>query len=241
MNIRDFLVDLKRSIRDRLQAIRFLFIPPKNPDDNRYIYQKEFIRHHFTSDEMVLDIGSGGDPFPYATVLADRYLEPTRHRYEVFKSDGKPVIICDICALPFVDGTFDYVIASHVLEHVDDPTKACFELQRVAKSGYIETPTMMKDSLFSWAKGMHKWHTFSQGNLLIFVEYTERQLEGIRSPAWRQLIFSTIYHPLQEAFNKNQDLFNNMFEWENQFDVVVIKQDGTLTLNGVEITSNGES
>jgi SAM-dependent methyltransferase len=172
-----------------------------------------------------------GDPFSYATILADRYLEPTNHRSAGFKSEGKPVIICDICNLPFIDGAFDYVVAAHVLEHVDDPINACLELQRVAKSGFVETPTLMKDVLFSWAKGRHKWHLLSQGNHLFFFEYTNRQLKGIKSPAWHQLIFSTIYHPLQEAFNNNQDLFNVMFEWENQFDVTVIKKDGTMISN----------
>lgn len=160
--------------------------------------------------------------------MADRYLEPTNHRSAKFKSDGKQVIICDICALPFINEAFDYVVAAHILEHVENPIIACLELQRVAKSGYIETPTLMKDALFSWAKGMHKWHLLLQGNRLFFFEYTDRTSEGIRSLAWYQIIFSTLYHPLQEAFNDNQDLFNVMFEWETQFDVTVIYQDGSM-------------
>jgi SAM-dependent methyltransferase len=231
MKVKDFLMHLMKITQERLYAIFFLFKPAKNPDENRYTYQKKFIRHQFTRGEKILDIGSGGDPFPYATLLADRYLEPTYHRSAVFKSEGKPVIICDISALPFIDGAFDYVVAAHVLEHVEDPIKACLELQRVAKSGFIETPTLMKDALFSWAKGMHKWHLLSQGNRLFFFDYTDRMSEGIRSSAWCHLIFSTIYHPLQEAFNDNQDIFNVMFEWENQFDVTVIKQDGSMTSN----------
>lgn len=239
MHVIGFLIQLRRIIQDRIYAILFLFKPAKNPTDNRYTYQKDFIRHQFSREEKILDIGSGGDPFPYATILADRYLEPTSHRYAVFKSEGKPVIICDICSLPFIDGAFDYVVTAHVLEHVEDPIKACLELQRVAKAGYIETPTLMKDALFSWAKGMHKWHLLSQGNHLFFFEYTNRMSEGISSSAWSDLIFSTIYHPLQEAFNDNQDLFNVMFEWEDQFDVTVIKQDGSMTSNQDDFLKEG--
>ena len=231
MKVKDFLFILMRIIQERLLAIIFLFKPAQNLDENRYAYQKPFIKHQFTHKEKILDIGSGGDPFPYATILADRYLEPTYHRSVEFKSEGKPVIICDISALPFIDGAFDYVVAAHVLEHVDDPIKACLELQRIGKSGFIETPTLMKDALFSWAKGMHKWHLLSQGNRLFFFEYTNRTSEGIRSSAWCQIICSTIYHPLQEAFNDNQDIFNVMFEWKKQFYVTVIKQDGSMTSN----------
>lgn len=228
-------------IRDRLHAIFFLFKPAKSPEKKRYNYQKKFIKHQFITGEKILDIGSGGDPFPYATILADRYLEPTNHRTAEFRSDGKPVIICDISTLPFIDGAFDYVVAAHVLEHVDDPIKACLELQRVAKAGFIETPTLMKDALFSWAKGMHKWHILLQGNRLVFFEYANRASEGIRSSAWYNLIFSTIYHPLQDAFNNNQDLFNIIFEWKKKFDITVIKQDGSMLSNQDENINNIKS
>jgi len=43
-------------------------------------------------------------------------------------------------ALPFRDNCFDFVIASHVLEHSAEPELFLLELQRVAKAGYIETP-----------------------------------------------------------------------------------------------------
>lgn len=39
----------------------------------------------------------------------------------------------DICALPYADNTFDFVLCSHVLEHVDDVVKAASELRRVLR------------------------------------------------------------------------------------------------------------
>ena len=137
-------------------------------------------------------------------------------------------MICDIHELPFADQLFDYVVAAHVLEHVDNPIQACRELQRVARAGFIETPALFKDALFAWAKGMHKWHIVAIGNRLVFFEYTNRQLEGIRCDAWHRLIFGSSYHPIQEAFNNNQDLFNVMLEWEGAFDVTVMKIDGSV-------------
>lgn len=202
--------------------------PISDQEKPRYHYQREAITHSFASGQKVLDIGSGGDPFPYATVLADRYLEPGRHRAATFVKDGKPVVICDIHALPFTRHCFDYVVCAHVLEHVDDPVKACRELQRVARAGFIETPTLMKDSLFCWAEGMHKWHIVSIADRLVFFEYDTRRLQGIRSQAWNNVIFGSCYHPLQKAFSANQDTFNILFEWKETFQVSVMRLDGSI-------------
>mgnify|MGYP001055403045 CR=1 FL=1 len=41
----------------------------------------------------------------------------------------------DICDLPFNDNVFDVVFCNHVLEHIEDDTKAISELYRVLKPG----------------------------------------------------------------------------------------------------------
>lgn len=41
----------------------------------------------------------------------------------------------DICHLPFEENTFDIVFSNHVLEHIEDDTKAMGELYRVLKPG----------------------------------------------------------------------------------------------------------
>lgn len=69
---------------------------PRRIYEQRFEYQSKFVEFDIPSGSRVLDIGSGGDPFPYATVLADRYLETGRHRSAQFKSEGKPVVVCDI-------------------------------------------------------------------------------------------------------------------------------------------------
>jgi SAM-dependent methyltransferase len=41
----------------------------------------------------------------------------------------------DICALPFEDHSYDFIICNHVLEHIPDDTKAMQELYRVLAPG----------------------------------------------------------------------------------------------------------
>ena len=88
---------------------------------------------------LVLEVGSGGNPYPRANVLLDAY-ETTRERHWVPLTVDRPTVLGFVESLPFRDKAFDFVIASHVLEHSADPERFLGELQRVAKAGYIEVP-----------------------------------------------------------------------------------------------------
>ena len=67
--------------------------------------------------------------------------------------------------MPFKDNEFDYIIASHVVEHVEDISYFLNELSRVGKRGYIEVPTRLEDNLVFENKKDHIWH-------LVSVSYT---------------------------------------------------------------------
>lgn len=205
-------------------------------EDDRFSYQSRYTTFHIRPGEQVLDIGSGGYPFPYATLLVDESLEPSRHRREPLIMAGKPMTLADVQNLPFRNKCFDFVYCSHLLEHVDDPLKACGEIMRVGRRGYIETPTMGKDTLFAWAENMHKWHVIAIGRNLCFFEYSSRQLKGIGCTAWRDIIFGKWYHPLQAGFYENQDLFNVMFTWVDSFAVFVFHLDGTVESLNAEVS-----
>jgi len=91
------------------------------------------------SDALVLEVGSGGNPYPRANVLLDAY-EYTRERHWDALIHDRPTVLSFGENLPFKDKSFDYVIAAHVLEHTPYPEKFLAELQRVSRAGYIETP-----------------------------------------------------------------------------------------------------
>lgn len=88
---------------------------------------------------LVLEVGSGGNPYPRANVLLDAY-EVTRERHWVPLATDRPTVLGFVENLPFRDQAFDFVIAAHVLEHSSDPVRFIAELQRVARAGYIEVP-----------------------------------------------------------------------------------------------------
>ena len=90
-------------------------------------------------NDLVLEVGSGGNPYARANILLDAY-EETRERHWVPLKADRPMVLGFVEKLPFKDKSFDFVIASHVLEHSAQPEKFLAELQRVAKAGYIEVP-----------------------------------------------------------------------------------------------------
>ena len=73
-------------------------------------------------NDLVLDVGSGHNPNPRSDILCDRYIEDDTERGGSIRVD-RPLIVADAHNLPFKTGAFDYVIASHIIEHMDDPLR----------------------------------------------------------------------------------------------------------------------
>jgi len=127
----------------------------------------------------VLDIGSGHRPHPDATHLVDLYLKDDTERGKKLKRLGKYLVQANIEALPFKDKVFEYIYASHVLEHTNDPAEACRELMRVGKAGYIETPDPFYEQGYGYPKkergwSFHHWYVWLSGDRkLVFERKTE--------------------------------------------------------------------
>tara|TARA_Y100001960_G_scaffold179733_1_gene188481 strand:- start:427 stop:1041 length:615 start_codon:yes stop_codon:yes gene_type:complete len=99
----------------------------------------------------ILDIGCGYNANKNATTVCD--IQDLSSFYK-----DKNFIKLNNKNLPFEDGEFDFVIASHVLEHVDDTYFFIKELERVSSKGYIEVPTILEDNLVFENKNDHLWH-----------------------------------------------------------------------------------
>jgi SAM-dependent methyltransferase len=116
-------------------------------------------------DALVLEIGSGGSPYPRANILCDAYLETHERHFAPLMHD-RPMVLAFAEDLPFKNNVFDFVIASHVLEHSSDPERFISEIQRVGRAGYIEVPDAFMERVCSYP--MHRLEIGeSDGGLMI--------------------------------------------------------------------------
>ena len=99
----------------------------------------------------ILDIGCGYAASKFAKVICD--VQDLSNHYQ-----DKKFIRLTEKKLPFKDKEFDFVVASHVMEHVEDIVFFIKELERVSKKGYVELPTMLEDNLVFENKKDHLWH-----------------------------------------------------------------------------------
>ena len=113
---------------------------------------KKFIDNLLDQNQTwkVLDIGCGYTPHKNANVICD--IQDLSNFYK-----DKEFIKLDNKTLPFKDKEFDFVIASHVIEHVEDVDFFIKELERVSFKGYIELPTILEDNLVFENKKDHIW------------------------------------------------------------------------------------
>ena len=160
------------------------------------------------SDWKVLDIGCGYTANKYATTICD--VQDLSHFYKdknFVKLDGK--------RLPFENNHFDFVIASHVLEHVEDYKFFINELERISNKGYIELPTKLEDNLVFENKRNHLWQMdFDDDNSRLLISKKLQFIEPILTVSMLQ------------QFRKNfkSSLILELY-WENKIDYDFVEID----------------
>jgi ubiquinone/menaquinone biosynthesis C-methylase UbiE len=102
----------------------------------------------------ILDIGCNRDAVKYAQTVAD-----IQNLSDFYKDKDKKFVLIQNKDLPFKDNEFDFIYASHVIEHVDDVSYFIKEFQRISKKGYIELPSMLEDNIVLSENNIkdHKW------------------------------------------------------------------------------------
>ena len=149
----------------------------------------------------ILDIGCGYNANKYANVICD--VQDLKSHY----SEKKFVKLEDK-NLPFKDKEFDFVIASHVMEHVEDIEYFIKELERISYKGYVELPTMLEDNLVFENKNDHLWHMdFDDVDLKLLITKKIQYFEPV-------LTVSSI-KKIDEIFRKS--LIIELY-WENKID-----------------------
>ena len=169
---------------------------------------KKFIEEtlSFNPDWLILDIGCGYNANKFASVICD--VQDLSNYYP-----KKKFIKLKDKKLPFKDNEFDFVIASHVMEHVEDVEFFIKELERVSKKGYIELPTMLEDNLVFENKKDHLWHMdFDDVKNNLLISQKKQFIEPV-------LTVSSV-KKLHEIFRKS--LVLELF-WEDSIDYKINK------------------
>jgi len=180
----------------------------------------------------ILDIGAGHNPFKGVTHVLDMDIKEGRERggNRIVVPTTARLIQGEAAALPFRLASFDYVYASHVLEHLDEPDRACREIMRVATAGYIETPSPFLEQGLALndetppAQWYHKWFVFApRQNLLVFEPKTREEVYRFCSCAngrFLQDFYATVDFPdAQHCFPRKAK--TTIFYWNSSFEVEV--------------------
>lgn len=179
----------------------------------------------------ILDVGAGHNPFKGVTHVLDMDLTEGGHRCgNQLQILGSAVLIQGRATeLPFRTASFDYIYASHVLEHVDRPQQACQEVMRVGAAGYIETPSPLLEQglalkdVTSPELWFHKWFVFCVGDRLVFEPKTRQEVTRFCSCAdgqfirefYEQIDFRDAQHCLRPKAK------TTIFFWKSSFEVEV--------------------
>ena len=169
---------------------------------------KKFIEETLLSnpDWYILDIGCGYNANKFASVICD--VNDLSNYYP-----NKKFTKLTEKKLPFKDNEFDFIIASHVMEHVEDVEFFIKELERVSMQGYIELPTMLEDNLVFENKKDHLWHMdFDDVDFKLLISRKVQYFEPI-------LTVSSI-KKLNEIFRRS---FILELEWKNNIDYEIKK------------------
>ena len=155
----------------------------------------------------ILDVGCGYTAHQNANTVCD-----TQDLSNFYKE--KNFIRLNSKNLPFKDNEFDFVIASHVMEHVENLQFFISELERVSKRGYIEVPTKLEDNLVFENRKDHLWHMeFDDDNFNLIISKKKQYFEPF-------LTVSSIKQ-LNKYFQSSLVI---QLYWENKIDYSIIDE-----------------
>jgi SAM-dependent methyltransferase len=165
---------------------------------------------------LVLEVGSGGNPYVRANVLLDAY-EDTRERHWAPLVSDRPTVLGFVENLPFRDGAFDFVIASHVFEHSAHPEKFLNELQRVARAGYIEVPDAFMERINPYRD--HRLEITVRDSCLIVRKKVSSQVD----PDLIELYEARAKRPITQMLMPTRPFdFHVRYYWSEQIDFKVL-------------------
>lgn len=173
--------------------------------------------------DKVLEIGPGSTPHRRANAFLElRFgseLDRVSQRGGVIKNgdfSGRPVHYYDGGQFPFEDGQFDYVICSHVIEHVDNPADFLQEVFRVSTGrGYLEYPMITYEYLYNFSVHLHFIKFDAEKQVLRYLPKHDTSMAHF-SPV-SALLNKTLENGWDELCAANHKLFFEGFEYHQPF------------------------
>ncbi|HOX07097.1 MAG TPA: class I SAM-dependent methyltransferase [Planctomycetota bacterium] len=177
--------------------------------------------------DRVLEVGLGAKPHPRAEVCLDlRYSADAesikQHAFTSSRIDTSKTVLYDGGRFPFADKEFDYVICSHVIEHVTPEELPLFlsELERVAGRGYLEFPSVLYELIF--LNDVHRWLLNCRGKRILLLEKGKiHSLSGPLQKAYHALFFDTDRY-MYNAFGRYPEVFFRGLEFQGRIDYEVV-------------------
>jgi SAM-dependent methyltransferase len=168
---------------------------------------------HLSPGDRVLEVGPGASPYPGSQIFLEKRFADAE---AVCQRGGlppielpKPVIYYDGGRFPFGDQEFDYVICSHVLEHVQNPEDFLRELMRVAPRGYLEFPTVYYEYLYNFKE--HVNLVVHKDGEILWMPKCETTLDGF-DPVQR-FLRNTLESGYDHLIQAMKEKFFQGFEW----------------------------
>jgi hypothetical protein len=165
---------------------------------------------------MVLEVGPGATPHPRSDIFLERRFpeaQALRQRGGLPSKDlGKEVIYFDGGRFPFRDRKFDYVICSHVLEHVEDVDFFTSELTRVASRGYLEFPTIHYEYVYNFDEHLNV--LLRNGPVIHWMP--KKQLPLADFADIHRFFRGTLEAGHFEIIRRHLDVFFQGFEWNEE-------------------------
>lgn len=177
-------------------------------------------------DDRVLEIGPGSTPYKRSDVFLElKYRDETERvaqRGNVIAEPEfkeKPVYFYENNDFPFKDSEFDYVICSHVIEHVENPEYFLSEIFRVSKGrGYLEYPLLPYEYMYDFDVHLNFIKFDGDLNRLLYLPKKETPLEYFKPIT--SLLRTTLAKGWDDAVSGNPELFFEGFEYLNPFSII---------------------
>ena len=182
--------------------------------------------------DKVLEIGPGATPHDRSDIFLELQYETEDELIAQSGNVGllntkKPIKYYSGEKFPFDDNEFDYVICSHVLEHVKNLETFVSEVTRVSKKGYYEFPTIYYDYIYDipehlnllfYLDGKVNWIKKSETGLLEFKKV-------------QSLFYHTLNLNYHDYINQLKNYFFQGFEWDTSVEFIKITNINDLTFD----------